>query len=113
MSKHFTRNTGSGDTDKVFIEASRDQNLQAACEALAGILSSEGSATFTAGNSLTVTDTRVDANSRILLCMPIKGTLDPTGAFWWVDSQTDGSFVIKSANPEVAGTKIPYIVINL
>jgi len=112
MATKFTRNTGSGDTSKVFVEAYKDNNLEAVCEAVTGILSTEGEATFTASNSITVTDTRVVSTSRILLCLPIKGTLDPTGAFWWVDSQTTGSFVIKSSNPEVAGTKIPYFVIN-
>jgi len=113
MAQKFTRNTGSGDTNKVFTEANKDQNIEAVCEAVGGIVSTEGLATFTAGNSLTVTDTRVDANSRIVLGGPIKGTEDPTGAFWWVDSQTSGSFVIKSSNPEVAGTKIPYFVLNV
>lgn len=112
MATRFTRNTANGSI--AFVEANKDNNLQAVCESVAGIASTEGQATWGSdANSLTVSDTRVVATSRILICGATKGTNDPTGIAYWVDSISAGSFVLKSQNAEVVGTKVNYMVVNV
>ncbi len=111
MATKFTKNTATPSI--AFIEANKDQNIQAVCEAVAGLQANEGVATWGSDqNSLTVTDTRVISTSRVLVCGVEKGTQDPTGVSYWVDSKSSGSFVLKSQNAEVAGTKINYMVSN-
>lgn len=106
----FTRNTG-GNSQVTFVESgdAKEKNLQAACEALAGIASTEGTATWAALTTLTITDTRVTATSRI--CGLTASVNAPVGV-WYIVSQTAGSFVLGSSEVELAGTKVAYLVVN-
>ena|SRR3990167_2308106 len=89
--------------------ADKELNVQAVAEALGGLASGEGYATWTASNSLVVSDTRVVSSSRIKLCGA--RTSAPIG-FWYVSSVGSGTFTITSTETELAGTVAEYIVVN-
>lgn len=106
----FTRSTGAN-TATSFVESgdAKEKNLQAACESLAGIISTEGVATWAALTTLTVTDTRVTSTSRIT---GLTASVNAPLGFWYIVSQAAGSFVIGSSETEIAGTIASYNVIN-
>jgi len=106
----ITRDTPNSATQFVESEQTRRNNLQALCELAAGVVSTEGQGTWTAANTLTISDTRVTSSSRILLCGA--DTKDPVG-MWYVSSKSSGSFVITSTEVEQAGCIVNYLVINL
>ena len=97
-----------GNSAKGYVDANKDENLQAVCETLGGLASGEGEGTWTAATSLTIADTRVVSTSKILIS-PV--TNAPIG-FWYVSARSTGSFTITSTETETAGTKVHYIVIN-
>ena len=101
-----TRNTQNPSIS--FIEANKDNNLQAVCEAVFGNSPTQGQGTWTAATELTITDDRVSSNSRIILTPAVNA---PVGV-WYVKTLSSGSFVIGSSETELAGTKVNYLVIN-
>ncbi len=105
----FTKNTATSGIEFIESGQSKDQNIQAVCEAVSGKTGTEGRATWTAAASLAVSDTRVTANSRILLCGA--ETKQPVG-FWYVSSKGDGTFTITSTDVEQAGCIVNYLVVN-
>lgn len=106
----ITRNTATPAIAFTECEQSRVNNLQAVCEAIAGIASGEGQATWAGGiKTLTVTDSRVTATSKIFGLTPSVNA--PIG-FWYISSQTAGSFVITSTEVETVGTIATYGVLN-
>jgi len=101
----ITKNTSSNS----YVDGGdKETNLQAVCEVLAGLASGEGQATWTASNTLTKTDTRVTATSRIKLCGA--RTSAPLG-FWYVSSVSAGTFTVTSTEVETAGTVLEYLVV--
>lgn len=101
-----TRNTQNPSI--AFIEANKDNNLQAVCEAVFGNSSTQGQSTWTATNELTITDDRVLSTSRIIVT---PGVNAPVGV-WYIKTLSAGSFVLGSTETELAGTLVNYIVIN-
>jgi len=102
----ITKNASTGSFSEN--EEAQAHNVQALCEALAGAVSGEGYATWTAATTLVVSDTRVHANSRIK-CLTAR-TSAPVG-FWYVSSVAEGTFTITSTETETAGTIVDYIVV--
>jgi len=105
--QRFTKNLGS--TNKIYTDGNKRQNVEAACQALGGLNSTEGTATWAAAKTLTVSDDRVDANSHIILGTP--KDYEPVG-MWYISSQSSGSFTITSGETEQAGCVVRYLVIN-
>ena len=106
----LTKNTQREDISYIEDGETKNKNLQAVCEALAGINDGEGEATWTASNELTVTDERVLSTSLIVGLTAQDAA--PVG-FWYVSSKSSGEFTITSTETEEADTKVNYIVINL
>lgn len=109
MSAQPTHNTQQAGIQYVDTGQMQVANLQAVCEAVFGTTTTEGVGTWTASNTLTISDTRVTANSRIIGLTP--GVNAPVGA-WYIYSVGSGTFTIKSTGTELAGTKVYYSVVN-